>query len=445
MTECIRQDSKTQLAFPYYTKKKLTADFDGGQITSDAGLLLLREFDERVGLTEQVAQCIEEKRTEYLIGHPLLEIVRQRAYQIAAGYEDANDANLLRGDPTFKLIADRSTGPEDDLSSQPTITRLENSATGADIGRLSDCLLKNYIKTRKVAPKEIILDIDPTEDPTHGQQELGFFNGYYDKHMYFPLLIFDGKGHLLAARLRPGNVHAAEGGLRLLARVVRKLREAFPGVRILVRLDSSFAKPEIYRYCEKEGLEYLIGMKPNAILKSESEKLLHRAVASYEKSHRKQRTFTSFRYKAGTWHKQRRIVAKAEVSAEGVNRRFVVTNLKGRSGELYDLYAARGEAENRIKELKLGMYADRLSCHSFTANRFRLYLHAFAYELIVLFREALTGTELAGAQVDTLRVRLFKVGARVVETARRVWLHLSSGWPFRELFKRVCGAVAAFG
>ncbi|MGA9756155.1 MAG: IS1380 family transposase [Desulfobaccales bacterium] len=426
-----------QLTFESLFSKEVIADFEGGRITSDAGGLLLRELDQRYRLTEKAARCLHDPRDSRKVKHGLLALVRQRLFAIAQGYEDNNDAAALARDPAFKIMAGKAPESAADLASQPTLSRFENQMTTKDLRRLSDWFLDLYLKTHPGPRKVIVLDMDATDDPTHGQQQLSFFHGYYEEHMYHPLLVFDGRtGFPLAAVLRSGNTHASNGALAVLKRLIKKLKKAYPEALILFRADAGFAVPALYRYLERQEIRYVIGFITNSRVLAQTATLLLKAQRQYQETGEKQRLFTSFSYQAESWTRPRRIIAKVEYAHLGSNQRFVVTNLIRNPQFVYDdIYVLRGDVENRIKELKLELKADRLSCHRFLANQFRL-LHA-AYCLFWLLRHLLQGTELATAQVNTLRLKLLKIGARIRETSRRIWVHLASGYPYRDLLALV--------
>jgi hypothetical protein len=364
-----------------------------------------------------------------------LSLFRQRLYQIIAGYEDANDADRLRHDPAFQILADHPLG--EPLGSQPTLSRWENSPSPRDLLKLQDALLDGFVKIcgKQVRKRgEILLDVDSTDDPTYGQQQLSFFNGGYDQHMYHPLLIFERHtGCLLAARLRAGTVASHARIISLLLRIVPRLQREFPKVRIKLRADAGFATPMLYEFCEFFGLQYAIGIGTNSRLQSAAQRLQHRLAKRFRRTGEPQRSFSSFRYRAHPWSHQRRIAYKAEHTAAGSNLRFLVTNLLGRSRSVFSFYNDRGECENRIEEFKNGFAADRLSCHRFRANAFRLLLHSFAYNLVNLFRLQLPSS-MRSAQIETLRIQLFKIGARIRKTARCIHVHMASGWPFQDLF-----------
>jgi hypothetical protein len=425
-----------QLSFSFYRRRPIRADFSGGQITSDAGLLPLRAFDHRYGLTRGLAQRVCDPREEERVRHSVSSLFRQRLYQIIAGYEDANDADRLRHDPAFQILADQPLG--EPLGSQPTLSRWENSPSPRDLLKLQDALLDWFVKIcgNQVRKRgEILLDVDSTDDPTYGQQQLSFFNGGYDQHMYHPLLIFERhSGCLLAARLRQGRAASNARIIPLLLRIVPRLQREFPKARIKLRADAGFAMPLLYEFCEFFGIQYTIGIGTNSRLQGPAQRLQRRLARRYRRTAEPQRSFSSFRYRAHSWSHQRRIAYKAEHTAAGTNLRFLVTNLAGRSRSVFSFYNDRGECENRIEEFKNGFAADRLSCHRFRANAFRLLLHSFAYNLVNLFRLQLPPS-MRSAQIETLRIQLFKIGARIRQTARCIRIHLASGWPFQDIFQ----------
>ena len=435
-TQCHRR-------FEFGFQRKLSINFTGGEITSDPGLVLLREFDERLGLTAKVAKLWVDPRDGRYTKHSGVELLRQRIYQIAAGYEDANDSNFLRHDATMQIVAGKSAEP---LASQPTISRLENEAPWESIRLFQNEGTEWFCRyeAKRGRREEIILDLDSTSDPTHGQQQLTFYNGHYDTYMYHPLLIFEGTtGVLLASCLRPGNVGGIRQLLPLLRPVVRRLRARFPHRPIAIRADGDFAKPALLDYAEYAQCLYAIGMPRNSKLEAHAAGLRQRAEQRWKESGKPVRLYTSFFYKAGSWGHARRIAAKVEYTALGCNLRFVVTNRCGSAEALFNWYEQRGQAENFIKELKRDVAADRLSCAAYRANAFRLQLHALTYNLLVLFRRhVLRGTQLARATIDSVRLRLFKVGARVHRTARRLWFHFATGWPGQPLFRDVLSRLA---
>jgi len=427
-----------QLTFSFHRHQSIHADFSGGQITSDAGLLPLRAFDQRHHLTSDLAQLLSDPRQDDRVHHDSLALLRQRLYQIVAGYEDTNGADRLRHDPLLQIVADQKLGHA--LGSQPTLSRWENAPVARDLVRLNDALLDQFVRLcgEPVRQRgEILLDIDSTDDPTHGQQQLSFFNGGYGQHMYHPMLVFERHtGCLLAARLRPGNASSHARIVPLLLRLVPRLQAAFPGVKIKLRGDAGFALPLLYEFCEFFDIEYALGIPANCIFQQRAEPRQKQLKRRFRRTQVPQRSFSSFRHRARSWSRQRRICYKAEHTATGTNLRFLITNRSGRASEVFAFYNDRGECENRIEEFKNGFRADRLSCHRFLANAFRLLLHAAAYNLVNFFRQQLP-QPWRSAQIETLRAQLFKIGARVRQTARYIRIHLATGWPFQSLFREL--------
>jgi len=413
-----------------------------GEITQEAGLLPVREFDERLGLTRSL-RTIPDPRDGRYVTHELLTLLRQRVYQLLAGYEDANDATYARHDPTLQVVAHRLGTP---LASQPTLSRLENAATWDTIRRVARIgrnWFAHHLRARRAPADELILDLDSTDDPTHGQQELSFFNGHYDEHMYHPLLLFV-EGYLLAARLRPGDVGGATQAQPLLESTVAYLRQQRPHTPLALRADGGFCNPELLDAAESLGLTYTIGMPPNTKLDAAVEARREAARLAFERTGEPGRWFTSLRYQTRSWGRPRRVLVMVEHTADGPNVRYVVTNRRGRAEDIFHWYHQRGQAENWIKELKRDLAADRLSCHAFRANAFRLQLHALAHNLFHLFRaRMLRGTPLAMATLGTVRLRLLKIGARVMRSVRRWWFHLASSWPGQPLVMLLHRRLAA--
>ena len=444
MTQC----SDTTLPFAILGTRALQADFSGGALTTDAGALLLRETDKRLGLLEALDHCLPDPRDPDLITHPQRALLAQRVFGIAAGYEDLNDHQHLRHDPLWQALAEYDPNPEQPLASAPTLCRLENRAGRAALCRMAAALVEQFIASHDRPPECLALDVDATDDPVHGAQEGRFFHGYYDSYCFLPLYIFCGD-RLLVAYLRPANIDAALHARAILKLLVRRLRQAWPGVRIILRADSGFCRWRLMRWCDSNGVGYILGLARNSRLQALAGPLMHEAAARWQATGQPQRLFGTFAYAAGPWDRARRVIVKAEHNAGGDNPRFVVTNLPGAPQGLYDeVYCARGEMENRIKEQQLMLFADRTSCHKFLANQFRLLLSAAAYVLVEAVRRlGLAGTELARAQVSTIRLRLFKVAGLVQVSVRRVYVRLASGFPLRELFgevlRRLRGSAAA--
>lgn len=427
------------------TPLELKATFDGGRITSDGGLLWLAETDRALGLCEAVAEHVPEWRASRSVRHSLATLVRQRVYQIACGYEDQNDADTLRKDPLLKLVLGRLPETGADLASQPTLSRLENAPGARDCLRIARALLEFYVRERgkDAAPEEILLDFDATADPAHGQQEGSAYHGYYRTRMYHPLVVFDGRtNQLITAVLRAGNTHASRGALAILKRLVGRLREAWPGVKVEIRADAGFAVPEIYEYCEREGIAYTIGLVSNPRLEALAQDLLGRAQReSEERAGEKVRLVSSALYRAGSWERARRVLYKAEILEKGTNTRFVVTSHSEQPHKLYEWYVRRGETEGWIKDFKRVLKADRLSCCGFWANQFRLLLHAAAYWLLDEIRRKLVAAGTRRMQLDTLRLLLVKVGGKVRQLLTKVRLHLASGHPGQRLWCTLSSAA----
>jgi hypothetical protein len=427
-----------ELQFETPTSLALEAAFDGGRLTSDGGLLWLSEVDKDLGLCEAMAKHVPEwrKREGH---HSLMTLFKQRVYQIACGYEDQNDSNTLREDPLLKLVCGSLPESAQKLANQPTISRFENAVSARGCYLMAEALFELYLRERAKngAPKKILLDLDATDDPTHGDQEGAYYHGYYQEHILHPLLVFDGNtGQLITAVLRAGNTHASRGALAVLKRIVRKLREAWgQGLHIEIRADAGFAVPEIYAYCEKESIGYTIGLISNPRLEELAQDLLERAKReSEEREGEKVRLVSSGSYRALSWEHSRKVVYKAEVLEKGQNTRFVVTSRSDEPEELYDWYVRRGEAEGWIKDFKRSLKADRLSCHRFFANQFRLILHAAAYWLLDALRRKLVEAGVRRMQLDTLRLLLIKIGGRVRQLLTKVRLHLASGHPGQRLW-----------
>jgi hypothetical protein len=434
MTKRIRK----ALEFPRCKGRAVEAAFDGGAVTSDAGVLLLREADRRLGLTKQIRRVIPDPRRQASCTHDLLSLLRQRVYGVALGYEDLNDHATLRNDPALQTGVDR----DEALASAPTLCRLENRAERETAWAMHEVLVEQFIASFEQPPQEIVLDFDATDDPVHGEQEGKFFHGFYDEYCFLPLYVFCGD-QLLVAYLRPANRGAAYHAGAILKLLVQRLRQAWPGVRIVFRADSAFCTPRILGYCDRDGVDYIVGLAKNKRLNTLAGATLAKAARRFAKSGRKARLFTGFRYATRNWKRKRRVIARIEHDAQGPNPRYVVTTLSGQGRDLYErVYCARGEMENRIKE-QLQLFSDRTSCHEWWPNQFRLLLSSLAYVLMEAIRRlGLAGTELARAQVATIRLKLLKVGAVIVRNTRRVRFLLSSAYPQQDLFRRTAENLA---
>lgn len=437
------QSTKSRVRFGAPLPVPLDVTFDAGRLTSDGGLPWLARADRALAVCAAVAACVPEWRRR-AVRHSLEDLVRQRVYQIACGYADQNDADTLRRDPLLKLVCGRLPESGAELASQPTFSRLENAVDRRAIEAMAAALAEVYVRERGQAgaPERILIDLDGTDDPAHGQQEGVAYHGYYRQHMYHPLLVSDGDtGQVITAILRPGNAHASRFVVLVLRRLVARLRAAWPGVRIALRADSGFAAPRLYAWCEREGISYTIGIGTNPRLAALAAPLLAEAQAQSDAlGGAKVRLVGEATYQAGTWPTARRLVFKTEILEKGPNVRFVVTSEPPAvpPQAVYDAYVARGAAENGpIKGLKVALQADRLSDHRFWANHFRLLLHLAAYWLLDTLRRWLSGTEAAHLQLDTLRLRLLKIAGRVRELPDRVRLQLASSHPGEPLWRQL--------
>lgn len=441
-----------QLQFDFLPQKPVVVQSRPQAISGDAGLVPIRQFDQRWRYTQRLAACLVDRRCEP--NHAQIEMIRQRLYGMLAGYEDCNDHDTLRGEPVFKLVAGRQIDDEA-LASQPTLSRFENSVTCAELQRLIDFTIDTGVeqlqgKHHGQLPEHFTLDLDTTDDPTHGDQQLTFFHGYYDQYQYLPLIISEPTTkHVLLAWLRPGTLHPTRGADDDLLRVVAKLRAARSDMQIHVRGDADFGLPVMMDCCEKpeEDSEkprftYTFGLRSNAVLKRIAQPLMDKAVRRYERTGKKQRLFMRFTYRAESWPHERTVIAKAECHTGGTNLRFVVTNLpapgRRHARRIYDDYIQRGTSEQRMDELKNGLSADRLSCHRFKANFLRLLLHTAAYNLLNALRDHPDVPEvLRFGQPCTWRTHLIKVAATVTQTCRRIVVTLAGQWPWMHLFAAV--------
>lgn len=427
MTECRQQI----LDFPSFDGRRIEANFGGGDVSSDGGVMLLRQADRRLGLCRALDRAIADPRDPAMITHRQVDLLRQRIYGIALGYEDLNDHDSLRGDPLWQSAVERG----EELASGPTLCRLEGRADRDTAWAMSRVLVEGFIDSFPLAPSELVLDFDATDDRVHGCQEGRFFHGYYGDWCFLPLYVFCGD-RLLVSYLRPSNIDAARHAWAILKLLVVRLRQAWPGVRITFRGDSGFCRWKMLRWCERHGVGYVVGIAKNPRLLALASGLMGEAERAHREGGAKARLFGWLEYAAESWDRPRRVIAKAEHGELGANPRFVVTNLPGDAGEIYGaIYCARGEMENRIKEQQLGLFADRTSCHAWWSNQFRLLLSSAAYVLLEAIRRlGLRGTELARAQVGTIRLKLLKLGTVILRNTRRIRLLFSSAYPSRELF-----------
>jgi hypothetical protein len=461
-TDCNPQ----QLEFQGMTRRKVVASFDGGTLSSDGGVLLLAEVDRKRGLLEQFAACFSDHRNPALVEHSVAELVRQRVFALALAYEDLNDHDELRTDPLLAAVVGKADPTGSDrrqrqdrgkpLAGKSTLNRLEWGAVKQDRYRkitvdgdaVDRFFVEAFLCAHEQAPAEIILDLDATDDPLHGEQEGRFFHGYYGGYCYLPLYIFCGS-YLLCARLRRSNVDASAGSVAEVDRIVAQIRERWPEVRIILRGDSGFAREELMAWCEQQGVDFVFGLARNARLQRALGAELAQARALHEESGKAARVFKDFVYRTRkSWSRERRVVGKAEHLAMGANPRYLVTSLDSQhwaAQTLYEnLYCARGDMENRIKEQQLCLFADRTSTHFLASNQVRLWLSSVAYTLLnELRRLGLQGTDLARARCDTIRIKLLKIGAQIRVTVRRVCVHLASSYPYATLFAQIVGQLRA--
>ena len=427
MTDCTAEP----VVFPSCKGRLVEASFSGGAITSDGGAVLLRQADRMLGLTERAAKALTDTRRKASCRHSLLTMVRQRVYALALGYEDLNDHDELRSDPALQT----AVNADEPLAGASTLCRFEQGMGREDAVRLHEALVERFIASFPRPPRRLVLDFDATDDPVHGMREGRFFHGYHDRYCFLPLYVFCGD-RLLAAWLRPGNSDGARHAWAILALLAKRLRQVWPKVRIVFRGDSGFCRRRMLSWCERNGVDYVVGIARNAALARKAKPVLDLAAMAHEASGKKVRVFDEFPYAAASWSRSRRVIVKAEHASRGANPRHVVTSLKGAPQWLYDrVYCARGDMENRIKEQQLDLFADRTSCHAWWPNQYRLLLSAMAYALLEAIRRiALADGELANAYVGTIRLKLLKIGAVVLRNTRRIRLLLSSSCPRQGLF-----------
>ena len=436
MTDCTQE----LFHFSSFDRRKIEASFTGGDVSSDGGVLLLRQADRHLGLVAALDRVLADPRHPLYIVHDQVALLRQRIYGLALGYEDLNDHATLRRDPAWQTALER----DEELASSPTLCRLENRVNRQAAFAFHRVLVEQFIASFATAPTELILDFDATDDRVHGNQQGRAFHGYYGDWCFLPLYVFCGE-QLLVSYLRPSNIDAARHSWAILKLLAQRLRQAWPGVKIIFRGDSGFCRWKMLRWCEKNSVGYLVGLAKNARLQALLQPQMEQAEAEHQRTNEKVRLFSDLDYAAGTWDKTRRVLAKAEHTDKGSNPRFVVTNLEGDAQVLYDeVYCARGEMENRIKEQQLGLFADRTSCRRWWANQFRLLLSSCAYVLVEAIRRlGLTGTELARAQVETIRLKLLKIGTVILRNTRRIRLLFSSAYPHQQLFRHVCQRLSS--
>jgi hypothetical protein len=458
-TEC----STDRLSFQPLGRREIRAEFDGGTITSDAGALLLREVEQRTGILKRFAACFTDHRNPELIEHTVEELIAQRVYALALGYEDLNDHDDLRHDPLLAVLVGKADPTGENrrrhqdqgkpLAGKSTLNRVELTPVGADaesrykkvvasMESIERLLVDLFLVAFQEPPEQIVIDLDATDDPLYGHQLGRFFHGYYKEYCFLPLYVFCGE-FLLAARLRPADIDASAGTVSVLGQLVEQIRLRWPKVRIVIRGDSGFCREPIMRWCEEHGVHFVFGLAKNPRLLALIEAELAEAESQYEESGQPSRVFAEFGYRTlKSWSRLRRVVAKAEHLAKGANPRFVVTSFGCDERDpcaLYeDDYCSRGEMENRIKEQQLCLFADRTSCETMRANQLRLYFSSMAYVLMeALRRLGLKGTTMAKARCDTIRLKLLKLGAHIRITVRKVWIAFSEAYPYQQLFQLV--------
>jgi hypothetical protein len=441
-------NTSLDLVFPAVGGREVVSRNDGGDITSDAGLLLVSLADKKIGLTQAMADAILDPREQGKVSHSIIEMARERIYAICQDYEDANDLNTLRRDPALKTMCDRLPRTGEALASQPTISRFENMPGAKEQARIAVAMARKVISALPAQTRRVIIDVDPTDDPCYGQQQFEFFNGHYDCHCYLPVHIHitgdDGRQRIIGSVLRPGNSGPTKGLYSALRMAIRMVRERMPDAQIILRADGAFGICDVLNFCEDIGIDYILGTNGNNVLHDLSASIQMDACLKYKWEGNGCREYGRVSYKAGSWRHARRVVVKAEITQGELNPRFVATSLDNLSDEdAYEFYCGRGEQENRIKEIKLDLSSGRTSCHSFLANQFRLLMHTAACMLMGVLQDALAGTRFAKAQIGTLRTRLLKVGARVVETARKIWFHLPSSFPAQDAWRRMYAALVS--
>ena len=449
-------NSTLSLEFPSVNGKQVVAQYDGGSITSDTGFLLLGEANRKLGLAAAMAAAIADKRQSSKVSYDIETLLKERMLGIALGYEDANDLDCLRSDPALKIACGRAPQTGRDLASQPTISRLENALDSKDLYRMALALAERVVAQLPAGTKKVILDIDETEDPCHGQQELKFFNAHYGTYCYLPLVLYvtdeTGRHRIMTVALRPGKTNTRGAG-GIIKRAVGLLRTRFPNIGIELRADALYGNDEILRCCDHLGIEYTLGLVGNTRLKTLTLGTQHDARIQYEQTREMSecsacQEFATIKYKANPWDKERTVIVKAEVTKarkddHQLNMRYVVTNRAyGSPQEGYHHYCQRGDIENRIKEYNLDLSGGRTSCHRFLANQCRVLLHAAAAVLMSVLQEAAQSTRWAVAQAGTFRLRLLKVGARICETVRRVWIHVSTSFPDQQAWQTICAVLS---
>ena len=432
------QNTKQMMLFKDISNKKVVTDFNGGDVSSDAGLLFLREVEHRIGIIKRMADVLKDKRHPSYVKHQFIQLMKQRVFQVASGYEDANDSDDLRDDPIMKIVCEK---PDTSLASQPTMSRFENSLSRTDLYRIAQVFVDIFIDSYKKPPKGIILDLDDTEDETHGSQQLSFFNAYHGSYCFMPLHIYEGKsGKLITTILRTGKRPSGKEIVMILKRITERIQKAWPQVGIIIRGDSHYGCPEVFDFCEEHHLKYVFGLTLRKPIVKKAQLLSEQAKEFFSLKNEPVKLFGDFVYQANSWKKSQRIICKAEHNDKGPNLRAIVTNLGNNNRRMiYEtIYCGRGAMELMIKEHKNHLRSDKTSCSSFLANQFRLFIHSIAYVLLHAFREkCLQNTQFAKAQFDTIRLKILKLGARVIHLSTKIKIHLPTSCPYREDLFRI--------
>jgi len=437
----MKKNTKQVPLFKDIFSKTVELDFNGGDLSSDTGLILLRQIEQKLGIIKRIADVLPDDRHQSYIHHDLWHLLSQRVFQIAAGYEDGNDCDSLRHDPILKMVCDKKPQSDKPLASQPTMSRFENSLGSKDLYKIADAILAHFIASYDKPPKAILLDLDDTDDPTHGKQQLSLFNDWYHEYCYQPMHIYEGQsGKLVASILRPGKRPSGQEIIMLLQRIVSRLRRAWPKVDIIIRGDSHYSSPAVYDYCDRHNIKFILGLTGYKTLMEKVTDIRRQAEELYRINNTPIKLYTEFDYKASSWSTAKRVIAKIEVNEKGLNVRFIITNLETTWRKwLYETgYCGRGAMELMIKEHKNHLFSDRLSCSDFGANQFRLFLHSMAYILMHAMREMMLGrTAFARSQFDTIRLHFFKIGARVIEMTTKIKIHLAGSYPWKDEFTRM--------
>jgi len=432
----VTQCNPKPIQYPSCKRRKVEVDFSGGAVTSDGGSLFLKQADQKLGLLQEVAKHFPDPRRSASCTHDIESLIRQRVFSLGLGYEDLNDHTALRLDPAIQTSVSKDTL----LASAPTLCRFENYADRDIAGAIHQIFIDKFIESFDAPPEKLILDFDATDDQVHGNQAGRFYHGYYRHYCFLPLYVFCNK-QLLVSYLRPSKIDGAKHTGAILSLLVKRLRREWPDVQIIFRADGGFCRHHVLTWCEQERnhVDYIVGYSKNSRLETMAADLIDQSAADFAETGEKQRLFDDLTYGALSWKKERRIIVKAEHNHLGPNTRYVVTNMSGDPQELYDkVYCHRGEMENRIKEQQMDLFADRTSCSKWWPNQFRLLLSSLAYVLMETIRRvALVGTELENATCNTIRLKLFKIGAVITRNTRRVRFHLSSAYPMKDLFRKV--------